>query len=390
MGLNYLSSYNINDQEEKEEESTFVRGCAMQSTPRTQKRTKLSDKASASGFKLKMDHEIDATEKLSKRTMGVLNRITPEKFDKLSQRMLEIIEELADNEERFTIILDLILNKASTDIEFAEQYAQLCNYLSHQFKNNTLEWLRDSKQDQLDKLFKKMMVVSCQRRFASQREAIAEPLPFGLDAESKSDLETKRKKKFFGTMIIIGELYNKKLISSQIVYKGIIKSLLPPKNKQVSVVEIEALCKLLKTCGRFMDKDEKAHKVLLRFIGLMKKCAAKYGFRIQVLVDEIDEMSKNKWKQRLKKEKAKKLDELHDDFAKLQMKHQRITSNNNRQRQQQHQPKQQRYKKKENNNNNNQKKKKRESPKKSKSKFGKSNSSFGNRIIQANDQSYYG
>merc|ERR1712228_668135 len=130
--LNYLSSYNNDDQEEKEEESTFVRGCAMQSTPRTQKKTKLSDKASASGFKLKMDHEIDATEKLSKRTMGVLNRITPEKFDKLSQGMLEIIGDLADNEERFTIILDLILNKASTDIEFAEQYAQLCLYLSQQ------------------------------------------------------------------------------------------------------------------------------------------------------------------------------------------------------------------------------------------------------------------
>merc|ERR1712130_652275 len=136
---------------------------------------------------------------------------------------------------------------------------------------------------------------------------------------------------------------------------------------------------------------------LLRFIGLMKKCAAKYSFRIQVLVDEIDEMSKNKWKQRLKKEKAKKLDELHDDFAKLQMKHQRITSNvssnnnnNNRQRQQNSQQQKPRYKKKENNNQNTGNKKKRDSQKKSKSKFGKSNSSFGNRIIQANDQSYYG
>ena len=39
---------------------------------------------------------------------------------------------LADNQDKFTRILDSILNKASTEPVFAEQYAELCLYLSQQ------------------------------------------------------------------------------------------------------------------------------------------------------------------------------------------------------------------------------------------------------------------
>ncbi len=79
-----------------------------------------------------MDHDLDENERLTKRIMGVLNRITPEKFEKLSAKMMSIISELADNQEKFTTILDSILNKASTGPVFAEQYADLCYYLSQQ------------------------------------------------------------------------------------------------------------------------------------------------------------------------------------------------------------------------------------------------------------------
>merc|ERR1712176_475159 len=174
--------------------------------------------------------------------------------------------------------------------------------------------------------FKKMMVLSCQGRFATQREQISTPYPPDMDADSRSDVESKRKKKFYGTMIIIGELFNKKLIGSAIVNKGIIKSMLPPKNKKPSAVEIEALCKLLRTCGKHMDKDEKAHGILIKFIKCMKKIAKPMGFRVVVLVDEIEEMSENGWKTRFKKEKAKKLEKIHEDFEKLQIKQQKVNN----------------------------------------------------------------
>merc|ERR1712129_61741 len=202
-------------------------------------------------------------------------------------------------------------------------------------------------------------------------------------------VESKRKKKFYGTMIIIGELFNKKLIGSAIVNKGIIKSMLPPKNKKPSAVEIEALCKLLKTCGKHMDKDEKAHGILVKFIKCMKKIAKPMGFRVVVLVDEIEEMSENGWKTRFKKEKAKKLEKIHEDFEKLQIKQQKVNNYQRRDQSQSNQRSQngtprKQYKKKSkpkehsqevspdrsrNNNSNNNKKKNKKKKKKKKKKF---------------------
>merc|ERR1712244_209404 len=106
--------------------------------------------------------------------------------------------------------------------------------------------------------------------------------------DSKQDLELRRKKKFFGTMVIVGELFNKKLVHSNIINKGIIKTLLPPENKNLSPIEIEALCKLLKTCGKAMDKDDKTHKILSKYIVAMKTLSERFEFRIQVIVDEIE------------------------------------------------------------------------------------------------------
>eukprot|EP01084_Bolivina_argentea_P085728 154952_1 len=321
------------------EDPSFVRGINVRSN---RKKRKLSDKyAKTGGFQLKMAHDLDENERLTKRIMGVLNLITPEKFDKLATKMMSIISELADNEEKFTTILDSILNKASTEPVFAEQYANLCFYLSQQLPSlmDKFQWIlgeerdRDTKSKsknkknaedniskQISKVFRKMMIMSCERRFSSQRQQVLERLPSDIDEESKQDLEQRRKKKFFGTMIIVGQLFNKKLVHSNIINKGIIKSLLPPENKKLSPIEIEALCKLLKTCGKAMDKDDKSHKILSRYIQAMKTHSAKFEFRIQVIVDEIEEMKNNNWELRIKKEKAKTLDEIHKDFAKQQTK----------------------------------------------------------------------
>merc|ERR1712060_635705 len=143
-----------------------------------------------------------------------------------------------------------------------------------------------------------------------------------------------------------------------------------------------------------MDKDEKAHKILGKFIGAMKKCSMSMGFRIQVLVDEIDEMKGNKWKLRIKKEKAKKLDDLHKDFEKLQLKQHLIQSNASSPR-----SRPQYQKKKQQNNNNYQEKivlnsngnknKNRNSPRrKNNSKFGKSSNSFGSSKFGKSNNSF--
>merc|ERR1712187_578523 len=109
-------------------------------------------------------------------------------------------------------------------------------------------------------------------------------------------------------MVIIGELFNKGLVHSNVINKGIIKRLLEKAN--LSAIEIEALCHLLKTCGRTMSQSDNSRKLTAKYIAVMKKHAVSFDFRIQVIVDDVEEMQNNGWKLRIKKETAKTLDEI--------------------------------------------------------------------------------
>merc|ERR1719461_2201943 len=64
-----------------------------------------------------------------------------------------------------------------------------------------------------------------------------------------------------------------------------------------------------------MDKNSKCRKVIVKYLNVMKACAEKFDFRMQVLVDDLQWTMENDWIPRLKQEKAQKLDDLHRDFA---------------------------------------------------------------------------
>merc|ERR1719229_851447 len=124
-----------------------------------------------------MRHEQDEAEMLTKLIMGVLNKITPEKFETLCDQMMKIIRERADSEEKFKSILDSILNKASTEPCFSEQYADLFTFLSHQMPSLDFDWVQCcseegspngvSSTETITKKFRTMMILSCETRFSS-------------------------------------------------------------------------------------------------------------------------------------------------------------------------------------------------------------------------------
>jgi len=103
---------------------------------------------------------------------GILNRITPEKFELLANKMIHIINEMVDSNDKFSLVLNAILEKASTEPSFAEQYADLCRYLSRQMKN--FAWcVREAGGDstnekEIQKIFRNLMINTCDERYTEQ------------------------------------------------------------------------------------------------------------------------------------------------------------------------------------------------------------------------------
>jgi hypothetical protein len=109
---------------------------------------------------------------------------------------------------------------------------------------------------------------------------------------------------------MIGELFIYGLISWNVVSSGIFDQLLPP----ASALDVEAICKLLKTAGNDFDRHHFAEINLL--MSKLKKCANNFDFRTQCLVKEIDEMRQNEWRHKVKQDAPMTLNQLHKEFNK--------------------------------------------------------------------------
>jgi len=274
-------------------------------------------------------------EKLFKQLTGVLNKMTPEKFDKIALATMEIVNKFAATEPEMNDIIGLVLQFGIKQPVFGGQYAKLCSHLhAHLPKLGMISDYQWIVQDpDVSKTFRKMVIRQTNDLFTMHRnhsphpeptmsEAVdgKEPQPLDMDAEAVELRVSKRKQAFFAVMVLVAELYNVDLVKSNLVFKGVfqvvLKSDKQPEGRKLNEVDLEGLCRLLKRCGSKLDAQKKEY--VDHFLQKLSSHSRKFDFRTKVLVDEVKEMRRRGWKHRLKKEVAKTLDEIHEEARKEQ------------------------------------------------------------------------
>lgn len=76
------------------------------------------------------DPEQVKTQQLFKRLRSMLNKLTPQTFDKLMKQVKELT---IDNTERLKGAIDLIFEQAISERDFSVTYASMCSYLTKVF-----------------------------------------------------------------------------------------------------------------------------------------------------------------------------------------------------------------------------------------------------------------
>lgn len=159
------------------------------------------------------ENALSSNELLFKRVRGVLNKLTPERFNTLFN---EINEFNIGTTERLDGVISLVFEKAIDEPHFSVAYAQLCGKLSESLP--TLE--ADAGQK---KAFKKTLITKCQHEFEKHvvnEKTIADKLaPFlakvnetddpDKKCEYQANLEEEERKlrrRSVGTVRFIGEL----------------------------------------------------------------------------------------------------------------------------------------------------------------------------------------
>eukprot|EP01061_Rhynchopus_euleeides_P004959 TRINITY_DN1418_c0_g1_i1.p1 TRINITY_DN1418_c0_g1~~TRINITY_DN1418_c0_g1_i1.p1 ORF type:complete len:401 (+),score=153.42 TRINITY_DN1418_c0_g1_i1:105-1205(+) len=225
--------------------------------------------------------KLSELDKRLKSINGTLNKMSPEKYDALCQRLLTEHDVLGDMEVLQQTV-PLIFTRAISQNDLCNVFADLCSLFAKklQEKQETAEQAKN---------FRRLLLSAVQKEY----EGI----------KGKSDEEVPKKKRL-GISQFVGELYIKGLLNlrvMQVILGELLYGVYPPPedaNKhRPSESDLEVLCKLLATSGSVLDKDPSGKTFVTEYLTTLVKFSKdpKFGARIRFLLLGTAELREKGW-----------------------------------------------------------------------------------------------
>uniref|UniRef100_A0A8C1Z4Q2 Eukaryotic translation initiation factor 4 gamma 2 n=1 Tax=Cyprinus carpio TaxID=7962 RepID=A0A8C1Z4Q2_CYPCA len=236
-------------------------------------------------------NEKERHDAIFRKVRGILNKLTPEKFDKLC---LELLNVGVDSKLVLKGIILLIVDKALEEPKYSSLYAQLCLRLAEDapnFDGPSTEIQSSQKQSTVRNSLINLQEASQHRVLFYDKN----------DSPLTSEEEEQRaiaKIKMLGNIKFIGELGKLDLIHESILHKCI-KTLLE-KKKRVQLKDmgedLECLCQIMRTVGPRLD-HEKAKSLMDQYFGRMRSLMNNKDLpaRIRFLLQDTVELRENNW-----------------------------------------------------------------------------------------------
>ncbi|XP_024151019.2 eukaryotic translation initiation factor 4 gamma 2a, partial [Oryzias melastigma] len=231
-----------------------------------------------------------------RKVRGILNKLTPEKFDKLC---LELLNVGVDSKLVLKGIILLIVDKALEEPKYSQLYAQLCLRLSEDAPNFEDPSEESPTAQKQNTTFRRLLISKLQDEFENRSKNV--DLFDKHDNPLTSEEEEQRsvaKLKMLGNIKFIGELGKLDLIHESILHRCI-KTLLE-KKKRVQLKDmgedLECLCQIMKTVGPKLD-HEKAKSLMDQYFGRMRSLSnnKELPARIRFLLQNTVELRENNW-----------------------------------------------------------------------------------------------
>jgi translation initiation factor 4G len=268
-----------------------------------------------------------APDMVQRKVKAALNKMTPEKFDKISDQILEIAAQSKDETDGRTLrqVIQLTFEKACDEAHWSSMYAKFCykmlNTMSHDIKD---ERVLDKQGNPVvgGALFRKYLLNRCQEEFERGWEVnLPEAPEEGKEATMLSDeyyIAAAAKRKGLGLIQFIGELYKLGMLTLRIMHECVLKLLdfegLPDESA------IESLVKLLRTVGATMEAAEAGPKMINMYFERVEKVMNMEGLPSRLrfmLLDTID-MRKSGWKSKDVLKGPKTIAEIHQEAVAAQ------------------------------------------------------------------------
>ncbi|XP_076449980.1 eukaryotic translation initiation factor 4 gamma 2-like [Babylonia areolata] len=231
-------------------------------------------------------------DKIFRRVRGILNKLTPEKFDKLS---LELLNVGIDTPVILKGIILLVFEKALEEPKYSRLYAQLCHRLCEDVPN--FEPASSSSSS-----FRRLLLNKCQDEFENRSKAteVLDKKDGPLTDEEREQFQLA-KEKMLGNIKFIGELGKLEMLQESILHRCIQQLLEKKKNTPLRDMEedMECLCQIMRTVGPRLDTP-KAKALMKQYFNRIEVFASNEELpsRIRFMLQDVMELRDNGWKPR--------------------------------------------------------------------------------------------
>ncbi|CAG9092117.1 unnamed protein product [Plutella xylostella] len=224
-----------------------------------------------------------------RKVRGILNKLTPEKFTKLSDDLLAL--DLASDKVLKGVIL-LIFEKALDEPKYSSMYAQLCKRLSEEAPD--LEPPPPPGAPPGPCTFKVLLLNKCRTEFENRAQAFA---AFEERALAPEELERRHlaKCKMLGNIKFIGELGKLEILSESILHRCI-QQLLARRAAADHHEDLECLAQLVRTCGRVLD-SERGRGLMDQYFQRIETLSTSRELqpRIRFMLRDVGELRRGGW-----------------------------------------------------------------------------------------------
>ncbi|XP_068754239.1 eukaryotic translation initiation factor 4 gamma 1-like isoform X3 [Montipora capricornis] len=262
------------------------------------------------------NEEETKTEELYRKVRSILNKLTPQKFQTLTQQISELE---IDTLERLEGASDLIFEKAIDEANFSVAYAYMCKCLLNKKVVVEKEGVKK------DVSFRKILMNKCQKEFEREKsvektihEKLEDLTKQGLSEKElqsrKRDLqdeEHQQKRRTLGNIRFIGDLFKLKMLTESIMHDCVVKLL-----KSNDEESFECLCKLLVTIGKDLDHEKAKLRVDQYFAQINKIISArKTSSRVRFMMQDIVDLRSNGWVPRRELNNPKTIHQIYREAA---------------------------------------------------------------------------
>eukprot|EP00053_Salpingoeca_punica_P008420 m.75639 g.75639 ORF g.75639 m.75639 type:complete len:889 (+) comp14596_c0_seq1:32-2698(+) len=241
----------------------------------------------------------DAVEVMARKAQALLNKLTPERFAKLSREFFEMVN---GKDEFLQRSISVVFDKALDEEFFCSVYAQLCEFMIKADTTNS---------------FKPNLLKKCEQEFlriqSSNRSAATAANTENLPPEEVEYQRVKAKRHLIGYMKFIGELYNLSIITPGVMLKCLTELIQVSETTKEDEM-VESTCKLMTTVGPTLehDKPKELDEMMSRLMTLRMSLPS----RIRFMVEGLGELRQHKWQSRRQTDGPMTLAEIKKKAAK--------------------------------------------------------------------------